>query len=82
MTRDDALSVLRDALARIAPEVDLDEVDADAELREELELDSMDFLNLMVAIKERTGIEVPERDYPLMASLNSSIEYLTAHVAA
>lgn len=82
MTNDEALTVLREALARIAPEADLDDVEPDAELRDELELDSMDFLNLMVAIKERTGIEVPERDYPLMATLAGSISYLTSHVAA
>ena len=52
------------SLAVIAPETDFDSLAPDADLRDELDLDSMDFLNFVTGVYERTGIEVPERDYP------------------
>jgi acyl carrier protein len=65
-----------ESLRRVAPEADLDELPGDAELRDELDLDSMDFLNFVVAIGERTGIEIPERDYPEVMTLDACIAYL------
>jgi hypothetical protein len=47
-------------------------------LQDELDLDSMDFLNLMVGIHEQTGVEVPERDYPKVAHLDGLLDYLVA----
>lgn len=78
MNTEQALATIAAALHGIAPEADLDEVDSAGALQEELDLDSMDFLNLMVAIDERTGIEVPERDYPKVASLDGLVAYLVA----
>lgn len=68
-------------LGNIAPEVDLEQVDPAVELREQLDLDSMDILNWVVAIHEATGIDIPEADYPQMATLNSSVAYLRPHLA-
>ena len=73
-----ARQLLRDLLHRIAPETDLDEVDPDGSLQEELDIDSMDFLNLMTALYEEAGIDVPERDYPQLATLNGCVSYLSA----
>lgn len=78
MTADDARTLLRQLLGGIAPEVDLDSIDADAPYTEEADLDSMDFLNLMTALHDRTGIEVPERDYPSVSTINGFVAYLTA----
>jgi acyl carrier protein len=64
-------------LAQVAPEADLATLDPDADLRLELDLDSMDFLNFVVGIDERTGIEIPERDYPQLGTLHACIDYLT-----
>jgi acyl carrier protein len=75
---DRARTVVRESLARIAPEVDFDEVDLDGDLRDVLDLDSMDFLNLVTGIHDRTGLEVPERDYPLLATVGSCISYVAA----
>lgn len=76
MPEDDVRRLLSESLARIAPEVSLDGVPGDADLAEELELDSMDVLNLVTAIYERTGIDVPERDYPEVASIDGWVRYL------
>jgi acyl carrier protein len=45
---------------------------------EQLDIDSMDFLNLIVALHERTGIEIPERDYPKLSTLDAAVAYLLA----
>jgi acyl carrier protein len=77
VTPDDARTLLARLLHRIAPEVVLDQIDADAFLQEEAELDSMDFLNLMNALYEETGIDVPERDYPQVATVDGFVDYVT-----
>lgn len=74
----EARALLAQLLRRIAPEVDLDAVDPDAPIQEELELDSMDFLNLMAALHEATGIEVPGRDYPHLGTVNGFVAYVAA----
>ena len=55
---------------------------SDADLREELDIDSMDFLNFVIGLHERTGIDVPERDYPKLATLAGCVSYLSAAAAA
>lgn len=67
-----------DALASVAPEMDASQLDARLPLREELDLDSMDFLNFVTALHSKLGIDVPERDYPKLATLDSCVDYLLA----
>jgi len=62
----------------VAPEVDLDEIDPAEPLQEAAELDSMDFLNLVIALYDETGIDVAERDYPLVATIDGFVAYVTA----
>ena len=81
MTREETLDLLREVLGGIAPEVDLDEVDPESDLQAELDIDSIDFLNLVDALHKRTGIEVPERDYPQLATLDGCISYLAERAA-
>ena len=77
MTRDEAASTARNAISRVAPDVDVALLEGDVELRGELDLDSMDFLNVMIAIAETTGIEIPERDYPEVATFSGLVGYLS-----
>lgn len=65
-------------LAGIAPEADLVALPDDADLREELDLDSMDIQSLVVGIYEATGIDVPERDYGRLTSVGATVDYLAA----
>jgi acyl carrier protein len=67
--------VLR-ALSRIAPEADLTALDPNEDLREQLDLDSVDFLNVMVALHEELGIEIPEADYAKVRTLAGCTAYL------
>lgn len=68
--------------SKIAPEVDFDEVDAEEDLREQIDIDSMDFLNFVVALNEKIGIEIPEEDYGKLTSLNDIVRYVKDHMAA
>ncbi len=68
--------VVLGALVEVAPDVDPDGVDPEADLAEQLDIDSMDFLNIIVAIHEQTGIEIPERDYPKLSTLSDAVSYL------
>jgi acyl carrier protein len=77
VTRNDIAAVLIDELGRIAPETDASRLDPNAELREELDIDSMDFLNLVAALSERLKIDIPEIDYPKLATFGHAVDYLS-----
>ena len=74
----DIRKVIKEELNNIAPEVDLANVDPAADLREAIDIDSMDFLNFITAIHHRLGIDIPEIDYPKLVTLNGAVSYLTA----
>ena len=74
----DIRKVVQEELNNIAPEVDLASVDPAADLREAIDIDSMDFLNFITAIHHRLGIDIPEIDYPKLVTLNGAVSYLTA----
>lgn len=80
MTDDKIKALVLDQLRNIAPEVDADQIDPAVDLREQIDLDSMDILNLMIAIHEATGVDIPEADYPQMSSLSASITYLRTRI--
>lgn len=70
----------RDAIAQsihlVAPDADLDALDGGADLREELELDSLDFLNFIETLSDRTGLRIEEDDYPQLVTLERGIGFL------
>jgi len=66
-------------LHELRPEADLDALPADADLREELDLDSMDFLNFVIGVHEATGVDIPEADYGRVSTLEACLEYLEGH---
>ncbi len=78
MSPDETRTLLARLLHAVAPEVDLDEIDTAALLQEAAEFDSMDFLNVVTALYDETGIEIPERDYPLIATVDGFVAYVTA----
>ena len=73
-------TVLR-VLGEVAPEVDLTSVDPTEDLRDQLDLDSMDILNLAIGLFQATGIEVPERDYGRIVTVDGCVGYLTQAMA-
>ena len=74
----DAPTAVRAALAAIAPEADLAALDPAADLQEELDLDSMDFLNFLLAVGESTGVQIPESDYAQVRTFGDCVSYVLA----
>ena len=75
-TEQELRTLVMSVLTEVAPDIDAAAIDPDADFLEELDIDSMDFLNIIVAINERTGIEIPERDYPKLSTVNDAVSYL------
>ena len=76
MTQDQIRQAILDIIADIAPDEDVSHVKGDVRLREQLDLDSMDFLDIVMELRKRYNVEVPEADYMQLASLDSSVAYL------
>jgi acyl carrier protein len=76
MTRTDIQSAVSAELHRIAPEIAIDDIDRRADLREEFDIDSMDFLTLVTALSKRFCIDMPEADYSRMRSFDALIDYI------
>lgn len=77
-TAEDIRATALRILGEIVPEADLSKLDPAVNFREQLDIDSMDFLNFVIALHESLHIDVPESDYPKLASLNACVDYLTA----
>jgi acyl carrier protein len=76
MTNDQIKQVVLQIISVIAPDEDLSDVRSDVPLRDQFELDSMDFLDIVMELRKRYGVEVPEADYEQLASLDSCAAYL------
>jgi acyl carrier protein len=80
MTEQQLRDVVRQALHRIAPEVDMDSIRGDADLREEIDLDSMDILSFLVSLHETLKVNIPESDYGRLATIDGCVQYLRERV--
>ena len=76
MTKENIKKIILGIIAVIAPDEDLSNIKPDVRLREQLDLDSMDFLDIVMELRKHYGIEVPEEEYPKLASLDSCADYL------
>ena len=77
MTPQQAREQIGLALKRVAPGSDIDAIDPDADLRDALEIDSLDFLQFVEVLSEASGHRIDEDDYPEFATLNSSIRFVS-----
>jgi len=71
--REEVLDILTD----IAPDEDLSNLQDEVAFRDQLELDSMDFLDIVMELRKRYRIQIPEEDYGALASMSSTVNYLT-----
>lgn len=71
-----------DVLVRIAPELDAASLKPHAELRAELDLDSMDFLNFVIGLHDAFAVDIPEADYRKLATLDQCVAYVAARTGA
>jgi acyl carrier protein len=78
MNEQELRDVMIGALTEVAPDIDAAAIDPELDLTDQLDIDSMDFLNVVIAVHEQTGIEIPERDYPKLSTLDGAVAYLLA----
>lgn len=82
MNADDIRAAAVATLKAIAPEIDAEELRGDRPLRKEVDLDSMDWLNFLLGLNRRFGIEIPEADYLKLVTLDDVVHYLAERVRA
>lgn len=76
MTREEVRKIVVDIIAEIAPDEDVSKINDDEPLRDQMGLDSMDFLDIVMMLKKEHKITVPEVDYPQLATMKSTVDYL------
>lgn len=76
MTRDAIKELILEIIADIDEDAEFDELEPDKPLRDQLDLDSMDFLDIVMELRKRYQLQIPEEDYPKLATLNSCADYL------
>lgn len=79
MNEQHARAAVYAAIGQVAPDVDTDDLDENARLRQDLELDSLDFLRLIETISAATGVDTPESDYAQVATVKALVAYVAAH---
>jgi acyl carrier protein len=82
MTLDEIRQAVIGSVQTIAPEADFAALDPKRPLREELDLDSFDFLNVLIELHARTGVEIPESDYVRVGTLDALLAYLAERLDA
>jgi len=78
MSEEQILAALIVILEDVAPEADFDEIEPDEDIREALDIDSFDFLNVLIALNDETGVDIPEADYGKLVSLDDIVKYVAA----
>ena len=76
MTPEEIREIIVDTLGNIAPEADASGLDPKADIRESLDIDSLDFLNFVIALHGRLHVDIPETDYPRLFTLGGAVDYL------
>ncbi len=82
MTQDEARTVFLEELVKVAPDLEPDDIADGDHIQDDLELDSMDVLNLVAALHARLGVDVPEKDYVEIATPALATAYLSRRMAA
>lgn len=82
MTRDEIRQAVIAALGNIAPETDAASIDPNADVRDALDIDSMDFLNFVIALHKGLKVDIPEADSPKLLTIGGATAYLSAKLGA
>ena len=76
MSKEEIREIIYNIIKDIAPDEDLSNLDDTKAIRDQIELDSMDFLDIVLELRKRYKVDVPEEDYPKLATINGCVEYL------
>ena len=77
MTNEEIKDLILEIIEEIDDEAEFDDLNPDEPLRDQLDLDSMDFLDIVMELRKRYQLQIPEEDYPQLATLNSCVTYLS-----
>jgi acyl carrier protein len=77
MNAEEIRAIVLRVLGQIAPEADLNAVQGNVNLRDQLDIDSMDFLNFLIALDNQLHVDIPERDYGRLTTLDACVDYLS-----
>jgi len=80
VTRDQLRQGVLEALLKVVPEARASDIDPSAPLREQLDIDSMDFMNFVVALDAGLGVDVPEGEYGRLSTLDACVDYLAGRL--
>jgi len=78
MTDGEIRELVREALSNVAPEVDFNAIDPAKDLRDQIDIDSVDFLNFVIGLHKALNIEIPDTDVAKLTTLNGCVNYLLA----
>ena len=81
MTNEQIVIAIKDIIKTIAPDEDVTGLDLNERLRDQIELDSMDFLDIVMELRKRYGVQVPEEEYTELATLQGCVDYLAPKLA-
>jgi len=81
MTEEEVVLAIKDIIQTVAPDEDVSNLDASKRLREQIDLDSMDFLDIVMELRKLYGVQVPEEDYKELATLDGCVRYLHPKLA-
>ena len=80
MTHEEIVVAIKDIITTIAPDEDVSALTGDERLRDQIDLDSMDFLDIVMELRKLYGVQVPEEDYKELATLDGCVAYLAPHL--
>lgn len=80
MTDEEITELVKRTLYAVAPDIEGEDIAPDETFADQFEIDSMDFLNFIIGLHKATGVEIPETDYPKLATLNGGVAYLRSHM--
>ncbi len=81
MTDEELMRIVQETLVSVAPDLEGETFDPDATFRDQFEIDSMDYLNFIVGLSKRTGLEIPESAYPDLQTPAEVVRWLRGHRA-
>lgn len=80
MTEGEVKEVVEQALSNVAPEVDFDAIDPEKDFRDQIDIDSVDFLNFVIGLHKQLGIEIPDADAAKLTTVNGCVAYLMSRL--
>lgn len=80
MNKEELEKTVITSLKDIAPEADMDQLDTGENIREALDIDSFDYLNFLIALHDKTGVDIPESDYDQLTTVDDIVSYITSRI--